>query len=98
MKGKVQGDYRFRQCGKEALIMLALFVLNVVWWYGFAYGLGSRPVETYGYVLGLPDWFFYSCVLGYLVFSVLAWLAVRVFFRDIPLDDTHTAEGGDGKQ
>jgi hypothetical protein len=25
-------------------------------------------------------------------------LAVRVFFRDIPLDDTHTAEGGDGKQ
>ena len=66
--------------------MVVLLIANILWWFGFAYGLGSRPVEQYSYVLGLPAWFFYSCVLGYVVFSLASYLAVRFFFKDIPLD------------
>lgn len=80
-------DKRYRQANKEALITVALFILNFIWWYGFAYGLGSKPVEEYTYVLGLPAWFFYSCVLGFIVFSFAAWFVVKYFFKDIPLDE-----------
>jgi uncharacterized membrane protein YhdT len=80
-------DKRYKQANKEALIAIALFVINFIWWYGFAYGLGSKPVEEYSYVMGLPSWFFYSCVLGLIVFSLATWVMVKYFFKDIPLDD-----------
>jgi uncharacterized membrane protein YhdT len=87
-KGKgFKEDKRYKQANKEALITIALFILNFIWWYGFAYGLGSRPVEEYSYVMGLPSWFFYSCVLGFIVFSFAAWFMVRFLFKEIPLDD-----------
>ena len=89
-------DPRFEQCNRETKVMLVLLILNIVWWYAFAYGLGMRSPDDYSYVMGLPAWFFYSCVLGYVVFSMLAALAVRIFFRAIPLDDNDHGTGGEG--
>ncbi|MBA1334777.1 MAG: hypothetical protein HPY66_0397 [Firmicutes bacterium] len=80
-------DKRYTQANKEALIAIGLFILNFIWWYGFAYGLGARPVEEYTYVMGLPAWFFYSCVAGFVVFSFASWFMVKFLFKDIPLDD-----------
>lgn len=78
-------DRRFVQANREALAALGLGVGYFIWWYVAAYGFGSGPVAEYSYVFGFPAWFFYSCVAGFLIFSILAGLMVRLFFKDIPL-------------
>ncbi|OLO26855.1 sodium:pantothenate symporter [Alkalihalophilus pseudofirmus] len=82
-----QRDPRFKIAHREALIGVGLVIFNFIWWYGFAYGLGSAPVEEYTYVLGLPAWFFYSCVLGFLVMVVLVIFVVKVWFKDVSFED-----------
>ncbi|NPV70706.1 MAG: YhdT family protein [Firmicutes bacterium] len=79
-------DPRYVQATKEAVIGLILFVLNFLWWYGFAYTLGSGSPDKYTYVLGFPAWFFWSCIVGFVVFSIAATWVVARFFKDIPLD------------
>ena len=79
-------DRRFRQANFEALCSVVLAVLFFVWWYTFAYGLGSGDPSQYRYVCGLPEWFFYSSVLGPALFCVLALLMVKFLFRNMPLD------------
>ena len=83
----------FKQADREAYITLGLYVFFFLWWALFAFGLGSGDPEEYSYVFGLPAWFFYSCVAGYPVVTLILWLVVRNFFADIPLDIS-----GDGNQ
>ena len=71
MKFKHDDDWRFKVAHKEAWIAIFLVVFHFLWWYGFAYGLGKSPVEEYSYVFGFPAWFFYSCVLGFVVMVIL---------------------------
>ena len=80
-------DWRFKVANREALIGLGLAIFNFIWWFGFAYGLGSRPVEEYTYIFGLPDWFFYSCVVGFLLMVVLVIVVVKFFFVEVPFDE-----------
>lgn len=80
-------DWRFKIAHREAWIGVGLALFNFVWWFGFAYGMGSRPVEEYSYVFGLPDWFFYSCVIGFLVMAVLVIVVVKFFFTEVPFDE-----------
>lgn len=86
-------DKRFKIAHREAWIGVILVVINFIWWYGFGYGLGSKKVENYSYIFGLPAWFFYSCILGSVVVIVLVILAVKFFFKDVPFDE----EEGDMK-
>ncbi|MGI6096792.1 MAG: YhdT family protein [Dethiobacteria bacterium] len=81
-----QEDPRYRQANKEALIGIAIFILNIIWWYVFAYGLGSGPPEDYSYICGFPAWFFWSVIVNYVIFSFLIWGAVSFFFKDMPLE------------
>ena len=67
---------------KETLIVIGLYLLFFAWWYLTAYGFGDDPSE-YGYILGFPEWFFYSCIVGYVGISVLLWICVRFFFTEI---------------
>jgi uncharacterized membrane protein YhdT len=80
-------DKRFRISHREALIGVALVIFNFIWWYGFAYGMGSKKVEKYTYVFGLPAWFFYSCIVGFVVMVTLVIVVVKFFFKDIPFED-----------
>lgn len=80
-------DWRFKIAHKEAWIGVGLALFNFIWWFGFAYGLGSRPVKEYSYIFGLPDWFFYSCVVGFLLISVLVIVVVNFFFTEVPFDE-----------
>lgn len=80
-------DWRFKIAHREALIGLGLAIFNFIWWFGFAYGLGSRPVEEYTYIFSLPDWFFYSCVVGFLLIVVLVIVIVRFFFVEVPFEE-----------
>ncbi|MFC2947483.1 YhdT family protein [Virgibacillus sediminis] len=88
MAGKSERkDDRYKIANREALIGVALVIFNFIWWYGFAYGLGSKDPEDYSYVLGLPAWFFYSCVLGFIVMAVLVTVIVKKFFVEVSLED-----------
>ncbi|ANU22442.1 YhdT family protein [Planococcus donghaensis] len=80
-------DWRFKIAHREALIGVGLALFNFIWWFGFAYGLGSRPVEEYSYIFGLPDWFFYSCIVGFLLICVLVIVIVKFFFTAVPFDE-----------
>lgn len=80
-------DSRFKIARREAWIGIILVIINFVWWYGFAYGLGSEAVEGYGYVFGLPAWFFYSCVGGFILMVILVTLAVKYLFKEVPFED-----------
>jgi uncharacterized membrane protein YhdT len=84
-------DWRFKVANREALIGLVLVVFNFIWWFGFAYGLGSTDPVNYSYVFGLPAWFFYSCVLGFIIMTILVILIVKFWFVEVPFDDE---EGG----
>ncbi|WP_100402701.1 YhdT family protein [Bacillus sp. FJAT-42315] len=84
---KNRQDPRFVIAKKEAWIGIILVVINFIWWYGFAFGLGAAPVEEYTYVLGLPAWFFYSCVVGLVLMVVLVTIVVKVFFKEVPFDE-----------
>ena len=80
-------DYRFKIANREALIGVALAVFNFIWWFAFAYGLGSGSPEDYTYVFGLPAWFFYSCVVGFVVMVILVVVVVKFWFVDVPFDE-----------
>ena len=79
-------DRRYPQADREAWITLGLYGVYFVWWYACAYGLGGGDPEEYTYVCGFPAWFFYSCVLGYPVLTLVLWFVVRYFFKKMPLD------------
>lgn len=72
---------------RETRIILALYLLFFLWWYATAYGLGGGDPLEYEYVFGFPAWFFYSCIVGYIGISVILWLAVRLFFKDISFSE-----------
>lgn len=93
MNGKIgEKDYRYKIANREALIGLGLVLFNFVWWFAFAYGMGSKDPSEYSYVFGLPAWFFYSCVLGFIVMVALVTIVVKKWFVEIPFD-----EKGEGK-
>ncbi|MGL4403376.1 MAG: YhdT family protein [Fusobacteriaceae bacterium] len=76
---------RDKQIKKEAKITVLLYCFYFLWWYFFAYYKSDNPTE-YSYILGFPSWFFYSCILGFLVINILVYLAVKFFFKDMDLD------------
>jgi len=80
-------DKRFKIAHREALIGVVLVIINFIWWYGFAYGLGSDKVENYTYIFGFPAWFFYSCIAGFVVMVILVILTVKFLFKDVPFDE-----------
>lgn len=69
------------------------YALYFVWWYAFAYGLGGGNPDDYTYVLGLPAWFFYSCIVGYPLITLTLWGMVRLFFKEMPLEDVDDGPG-----
>ncbi|MGE6537877.1 YhdT family protein [Bacillus luti] len=85
-------DPRFRIAHREALIGLGLAIINFIIWYGFAYGLGSKNPSDYTYVFGFPAWFFYSCIVGFVVMVILLSLVVCFVFQDISLDEEEKSE------
>lgn len=96
MKKTEQQDWRYAQANKEALLSLGMYAFYFIWWYVCAYGLGEGDPSEYTYILGLPSWFFLSCIAGYPLLSFLLWVMVKVFFKDMPLDDedASTPESG----
>ncbi|MDP7980742.1 YhdT family protein [Bacillus sp. WLY-B-L8] len=85
-------DPRFRIAHREAWIGIGLAVINFLIWYGFAYGLGSGNPKDYAYILGFPAWFFYSCIVGFIVMVLLIVFVVRFVFQDVSFDEEEKSE------
>ncbi|MEK9198333.1 YhdT family protein [Lysinibacillus halotolerans] len=80
-------DKRFQIANREALIGVALVIINFAIWFGCAYGLGSGDPTEYQYILGFPTWFFFSCIAGSIFMIILIWFTMKVFFKDVPFED-----------
>lgn len=80
-------DPRYKQCNKEAIYAAILGVLNVAWWFVWGYGLGSKPVEEYTYIMGFPAWFFMSSIVGAILFTILTFFMVDKLFKNMTLED-----------
>lgn len=80
-------DHFFRQSNREAKITLVIYGVFFVWWYVCAYVLGSGDPAQYSFICGFPVWFFLSCIVGYLCFSLLLWLVLRKLFRPLDLEE-----------
>lgn len=93
---RIKDDPRYKISNREALIGCAIAVANFIWWFGFAYGMGSKDPSHYHYVFGFPAWFFYSCILGFIVFTALVIVVVKFFYKDIPLDAKVEESGKEG--
>lgn len=79
---------RSKQINKEAIITVILYIFYFCWWYYFAYLYSdSENVQNFKYILGLPEWFFYSCVLGLVVINFLVFIIVKIFFKNVSLEE-----------
>jgi len=87
-------ERRFKIAHREAWIGVLLAVINIIWWYGFAYTLGSKPPEEYTYILGFPAWFFWSCIVGFVVMVILVYIVVKFVLVDVSLEDDDPEDGG----
>ncbi|TMN22461.1 YhdT family protein [Lentibacillus cibarius] len=79
-------DSRYKVANREALVGIGLVIFNFVWWFAFAYGLGGKDPSEYTYVFGLPAWFFYSCVLGFIIMAVLVTVVVKKWFAEVSFE------------
>lgn len=79
-------DPRYKQCNKEAWMGLGLGILNLIWWFSWGYGLGSKPVLEYTYMMGFPTWFFMSCIVGSILFSILTVVMINKYFKNMSLE------------
>ena len=79
-------DPRYIQANKEALLSLAVYALYFIWWYLTAYGLGDDNPDNYSYILGFPEWFFYSSILGYPLITLTLWAVIRFGFKNMSLE------------
>lgn len=87
---KTKQDPRFKQANREALLAFLVYGLYFVWWYVFGFGMGEGSPDEYTYVMGFPAWFFYSCIIGYPVITVVLWAIVRLKFKEMPLEAEST--------
>ena len=85
-------DKRFKIANREAIIGIILVLINFIWWYAFAYGMGSGDPRSYTYILGMPAWFFYSCVVGFIVIVVLVAFVVKFLFKEVSFEDEEEGE------
>ena len=86
----VEGDFtedpRYEASRKEMIISFVYFALYtfvliaVAWLIG-----GGKDANEIGFILGFPDWFFWSAFVAGLIFSVIPYFLVKYWFEDMPL-------------
>ena len=79
-------DPRYEASRKEMIISFVYFgvytfvLIAVAWVMG-----GGKDANEIGFILGFPDWFFWSAFVGGAIFSVIPYFLVRYWFADMPL-------------
>lgn len=83
---KLSERKRNKQMNKEAIISLILYACFFIWWYATGYGLSGGDPKEYVRILGLPLWFFLSCIVGWILLCIAVMFTVKFLFVEIDLD------------
>lgn len=68
---------------KEGMIAIFLAIIHFALWYYFAYvKFDVNNVKSYKYILGLPEWFFYSSVAVSIFIIVLVIVCTNLLLND----------------
>ena len=67
---------------KEGIVAILLAVIHFALWYYFAYiKYAEVDVKDYKYILGLPEWFFYSSVVVSIFIIILVVIFTNLLFN-----------------
>lgn len=67
---------------KDYIYAIFLVIIHFVLWYYFAYiKYKNVAVEDYKYILGMPEWFFYSSVVVSIFVIVLLIIICNIIFN-----------------
>jgi hypothetical protein len=78
---------------REALLVLAIWLVACVWSIGVCYWLGyDRDVATLTFVLGFPDWVFWGLIVPWTVCTALCFVVPRYVITDEDLGQEQTEE------
>jgi hypothetical protein len=73
---------------REALVILAAFVVFLTWSVSWCYLAGYRqPADPIANILGIPGWVFWGVVVPWLVADVFSLWFCFFFMADDPLQD-----------
>lgn len=72
---------------REVIVTFLVYFGFMLWWYYFSYIYPPKNVNEYKYIFGLPSWFFYSCILGYILFNIVVLILVKYFYVNIDLEE-----------
>lgn len=88
-------DPRYKVSQREALMCVAYWLSFTALSVCVAWLMGHRNASQIDFVLGFPDWFFWSAIGVPFVFAtVVPYLMVRLFFTDVDLEPRPRAEDG----
>lgn len=82
---EIQVDERFRIAKREMLITFVVQLAYTFLMLVVAYTLGKGDPSRYRFVMGMPEWWFWSLVIT-LGFLGLIYYLVRRVFKDMPID------------
>ena len=87
-------DPRYRQCNREALISVAVFLVSFVIIGGVSLLLGyGKPADEISLIVGFPTWYFYGVVVGGILIALLPIPVVLLFFKEMSIEAVD--EGGE---
>ena len=76
---------KYDQCHKEAKITLRVYAGYMVWWFLMGFGLNSLGVNKLPFIMNLPMWFFMSCIVGWILVTIVVILVTRKHFKHFDL-------------
>lgn len=79
-------DETKKKMDKEPFVVAVLYLIFFGFWYLTAYSFGT-DASKYKFIFGMPEWFFYSCIAGYVGICILLYIATKLFFKDTTLED-----------
>ncbi|MCD6054141.1 MAG: hypothetical protein K0Q96_1333 [Rubrobacteraceae bacterium] len=90
-------DPRYAASRNEMIISFVYFGVYTFVLIGTAWVIGGgKDADEIGFILGFPDWFFWSAFVGGAIFSVIPYFLVKYWFADMPLsasgEDSEVAE------
>ena len=79
---------------REALVVLAIWLLAIVWTLGVCYGW-RRPGEEVQLILGMPDWIFAGVLLPWIATTIATlWFGIRFMQDDdLGIDQPEATDG-----
>ena len=86
-------DPVLRSARREALLVLAIWLVACLWSIGICYWLGyDRDVATLTYVVGFPDWIFWGFIVPWTVCTGLCFVVPYYVITDEDLGEEQTEE------